>query len=119
MKTPEEYLQQAVQLAHIKRGERNQTHMDLWTLQDPTSLLKACSYKADRAALTPNMLKKMDDAVDSINYALFGVARLLALSDSILEASSEEMTAVFHPELWDTDTQHKHGLDEQHKSDLD
>ena len=60
----------------IKKS-RNKVYQDQWMWMSFDSLLYAAAYKIERARLTKDLDKKLDDLLDAINYLRFAAARVL------------------------------------------
>ena len=60
----------------IKKS-RNKVYQDQWMWMSFDSLLYAAAYKIERARLTKDLDKKLDDLLDAINYLRFATARVL------------------------------------------
>jgi len=59
------------------KKQRNRTYQDQWMWMSFDSLLYAAAYKIERARLTKDLDKKLDDLLDAINYLRFAAARVL------------------------------------------
>lgn len=59
------------------RDERNIKYGDNWALYSDKTCLAAAFYKCDRAMLTLDRKKRLDDILDAINYLIFAANKLL------------------------------------------
>ena len=66
-------------LAKGIKADRQGLYEDQWIWMSLDSLLYAAIYKAERARLTQDLGKKLDDILDAINYLRFSAAKLLSL----------------------------------------
>ena len=59
------------------RDERNQAYGDNWALYSDKTCIAAAFYKCDRAMMTLDKKKRLDDIIDAINYLIFAANKLL------------------------------------------
>jgi hypothetical protein len=60
---------------------RRGIYEDNWALMSLDSLLSGAMYKVDRARITQDLLKQLDDVLDAINYLRFSAIRILKQID--------------------------------------
>jgi len=79
MSSAEEILKRVDELTKQIKSDRQGLYQDQWVWMSLDSLLYAAIYKAERARLTQDLGKKLDDILDAINYLRFSAAKLLCL----------------------------------------
>jgi len=70
-------LQDVDRMVKNVKQSRNAIYRDQWMWMSFDSLLYAATYKIERARLTKDLDKKLDDLLDAINYLRFAAARVL------------------------------------------
>ena len=70
-------LQDVDRMVKNVKQSRNVIYQDQWMWMSFDSLLYAATYKIERARLTKDLDKKLDDLLDAINYLRFAAARVL------------------------------------------
>jgi len=73
----EEDLEFVTILADRLTTERREIYGDNWAVMNLDSLLSGAMYKVDRARTTFDLLKRLDDVLDAINYLRFSAIRIL------------------------------------------
>ena len=59
------------------KDDRNILYGDNWAFYSVKSNIAAAYYKCDRAMMTRNKKKQLDDLLDALNYLVFAVNQLL------------------------------------------